>query len=472
MGQKFDIAVIGGGPGGYVAAIRSSQLGKKVAIIDKRPVLGGTCLNVGCIPSKALLDSSEQYIHAKQKLSSHGINIQNIKLDLKKLMKRKEMVVEKITKGVSFLMKKNNITHIQGNASLSSDKTIKIKDHSGKQSSVEADNIVIATGSMPIQLPGIQIDGKQIITSDEAIALRKVPKHLIIVGAGVIGLELGSVWKRLGAKVSIVEFMPRLLGTADQKMTAYYQDILEKQGISFIFKHKVTKVTRNKKKNDSILKVEIESNSGELKELKGDCLLVAVGRKAVVEDLGLEEIGIKLTNTNKIQVNPKTYQTNVSGIYAIGDVIDGPMLAHKASEEGIAVAEIISNGVGEVNYMAIPWVIYTCPEMAWTGFGEEELKEKGIEYNVGNSLFRSNGRALAMDELDGQVKILSDKKTDKLLGLYIIGSRASEMVSEAVLSMEFGASAEDIARSVHAHPTLSEIMKEAAMDAGNWSIHS
>ena len=466
MVKKFDVAIIGAGPGGYVAAIRLAQLKKKTAIIEKRKTLGGTCLNVGCIPSKTLLDSSEHYLHAKTKLKDHGIEVQSIKLNLKKLLDRKDRIVSEITKGVDFLMKKNKINHFEGMASFKSKNSLEVKN--GKKThEIQADQIIIASGSLPIELPEIPIDGRQIITSDHAINLPKVPKHLIIIGAGVIGLELGSVWKRLGAKVTIVESMPSLMWNADRQTARLTQRLLEEQGIQFLMNHRVVKA----EKKNGLVEVTTESTGKKQMKLNGDILLVAIGRRPATEHLSLEKVGISLTKHGRIKVDNR-FKTNISNIYAIGDVIEGPMLAHKASEEGIAVAEIIANNYGHVNYNAIPWIIYTWPEIAWIGLGEEELQEKNIEYKVGISIFKSNARAKAMNEIEGHVKVLSDKRTDKILGLYIIGPRASDMIAEAVIAIEFGASAEDIARSVHAHPTLSEVVKEASMDVDKWAIHS
>ncbi|GBF49780.1 dihydrolipoamide dehydrogenase [Leptospira ryugenii] len=467
--EQYDIIVIGAGPGGYVAAVRAAQLGKKVAIIEKRKTLGGTCLNVGCIPSKALLDSSEEYHKAKHKLGDHGISISNVKIDIKKMMERKDKVVSEVTSGVDYLMKKNKITRYLGLGSFVSKTEVQIKGEDGKVETIAGKDIIIATGSTPIEIPTFPIDGKTLITSDHAIALEEVPEHLIIVGAGVIGLELGSVWSRLGAKVSIVELMPRLFGTSDQATAGLAQRILEKQGLNFLFE---TKVLGTKAKGKKV-EVEIEDKSGKKSTLEGDKVLVSIGRRPNTDGLGAKEIGIEFTDRGRIKVKPNHFQTNIPNIYAIGDVIDGPMLAHKAEDEGIALAELLAGKAGHVNYRAIPWVVYTWPEVAWVGYGEEELKNQGIEYKVGKYMFKPNARAKAMNEADGQVKVLADKKTDKLLGVHIVGPRASDLIAEVAIAFEFGASAEDIARSTHAHPTLSEAIREAAMDAdAKWSIHS
>lgn len=466
--ENYDVVVIGAGPGGYVAAIRAAQLGKKTAIIEKRKTLGGTCLNVGCIPSKALLDSSEHYHNAKHKLGDHGISLGDVKMDVAKMMARKEKVVGEVTSGVDFLMKKNKITRYFGHGSFVNANTLEILSEDGKKEQISATNVVIATGSTPSLIPSIPVDGKKIVTSDHAIAFEKVPKHMIIIGAGVIGLELGSVWLRLGAKVTVVEVVSKLLGSADKQMSSLAERILASQGLEFLFEHKVTGVDASGKD----CKVSIEDMQGTKKELVGDVVLVSVGRRPYTDNLGLEKVGVKLDQRGKITVDPHSYHTGIANIYAIGDVINGPMLAHKAEDEGIAVAEIICGQSGHVNYKAIPWIVYTWPEIAWVGLGEEELKAQGIEYKVGKYLFKPNARAKAMNETEGQVKVLSDKKTDKLLGIYIVGPRASDMIAEAAVAFEFGASAEDIARSTHAHPTLSEALREAAMDTDKWSIHS
>ncbi|MCE9500969.1 MAG: dihydrolipoyl dehydrogenase [Leptospira sp.] len=467
MAKEFDVTVIGSGPGGYVAAIRAAQLGFKTAIIEKRKTLGGTCLNVGCIPSKALLDSSEEYYKAKHKLGDHGIDIGQVKLDLKKLLARKDKVVSEVTGGVDFLMKNNKIERFHGFGKLISSSEIEIKLESGNTEIIKSKKIIIATGSVPIDIPGFEIDGKQVVTSDDAINLEKVPEHLIVIGAGVIGLELGSVWRRLGSKVTVVELQSRLFGNTDKQMASLAQRILETQGFEFLFEHKVIGL---EKKNGKV-KVRIADSSAKESDVEGDVVLVAVGRRPFADNVGAEQIGIKFTSRKRIEVNPHTYETNIPGIYAIGDVIDGPMLAHKAEEEGIAVVETFAGQSGHVNYSAVPYIVYTWPEVAWVGLGEDELKDRGIQYKVGKSLFKSNARAKAMNEAEGQVKIIADKKTDKLLGVYIIGPRASDMIAEAAVAFEFGATAEDLARSFHAHPTLSEIIKEAAMAVDKWAIH-
>lgn len=466
--EEYDVIVIGAGPGGYVCAIRCAQLGMKTAIIEKRDTLGGTCLNVGCIPSKALLDSSEEFHKAKHSLDVHGISTGDVKIDVKKMIARKDKVVSEVTSGVDYLMKKNKITRYKGFGKLKSNTTIEIEMDDGKKESIQGKKIVIATGSIPIDIPALPIDGKQVITSDHAISLEKVPKHMIIIGAGVIGLELGSVWSRLGAEVTIVELMPRLLGSTDKQMAAMAQRILEKQGMKFLFEHKVTGLEKSGKNT----KVNVTTPKDESISLEGDIVLVSVGRRPFTDNIGAKELGIEITERGRIKVQPNGFQTSVENIYAIGDVVDGPMLAHKAEDEGIALAEKLAGNYGHVNYNAIPWIVYTWPEIAWVGKGEEELKAEGIEYKVGKYMFKPNARAKAMNETDGQVKVIADKKTDKLLGIHIVGARASDMIAEAAIAFEFGASSEDIARSTHAHPTLSEIVREAAMDVDKWSIHS
>jgi dihydrolipoamide dehydrogenase len=472
--KEFDLVVIGGGPAGYVSAIRAAQLKMKVAIVEKRATLGGTCLNVGCIPSKALLDSSEHYENALKRFGEHGIGVKDVKMDVSQMLKRKDKVVSEVTAGVDFLMKKNKIERFLGFGQITSPNEVSVVDAStalGKTPTVvetlKAGKIILATGSVPIELPTVPVDGKIIITSDHAIALPKVPQHMIIIGAGVIGLELGSVWRRLGAKVSVIEFLPRLFGTADRQMSNLAQRILEQQGMEFFFEHKVEKAEVNGKG----AVVTVKNAAGETKTFEGDVVLCAVGRKPYLENLGLDKVGVKLTERGRIAVDMHSYQTSVPSIYAIGDCINGPMLAHKAMEEGVACVEVMAGQAGHVNYDAIPGVVYTHPEVAWVGFGEEELKEKGIEYVLGRSFFKPNGRAKAMMEGDGQLKILADKKTDKILGAYVVGARASELIAELTLAMEFGASAEDVARTCHAHPTLSEIIKDAAENAGGWAIH-
>ncbi|TGK15135.1 dihydrolipoyl dehydrogenase [Leptospira fluminis] len=467
MAEEFDVLVIGAGPGGYVNAIRSAQLGLKTGIIEKRKTLGGTCLNVGCIPSKALLDSSEEYHKVLHKVQDHGIGVGKVSLDLNRLMERKNQVVKEVTDGVDYLMNKNKITRYEGFGKLLGGGKVEVSLVDGKKETLSAKHIVLATGSVPIDIPGLPVDGKSIITSDHAIDLRSVPKKLVIIGAGVIGLELGSVWGRLGAEVTVVELLPGLLTNVDRSFGNLLQRSLEGQGFKFLFEHKVLGAVPGK----SGAKVKIAAPDGKESELDADVVLVAVGRRPYIDGIGLEAAGVQLTERKRIKVDAH-FKTNVPGVYAIGDVIDGPMLAHKAEEEGVALAELIAGQSGHVNYAAVPYIVYTWPEMAWVGKGEEELKAASVEYKTGKSLFKPNARAKAMNEAEGQVKILADKKTDKILGAFVFGPRASDMIAELAVAVEFGASSEDVARSFHAHPTLSEIVKEAAMAVDKWAIHA
>ena len=467
--QNFDVAIIGAGPGGYVCAIRAAQLGLTVALIEKRSTIGGTCVNVGCIPSKALLDTSENYHRVKAELDDHGITVSDVKIDVKQMMARKERVVKELTDGLNFLMNKNKITVFQGTGSFESAQTgeIKIKINGENQTTITAKNCVIATGSDVINIPTVPVDQKSIITSDEAIALDEAPESMIIIGGGVIGLEMGSVWNRLGTKITIVEMLPDILMGLDAPLRALSKRSLEKQG--FIFKLE-TKVLEASTKGDKV-EVKVADKNGKEETLSATKLLVAVGRRPFHDNLNAETVGVKITKRGRIAVDPHTLATSVPGIYAIGDVIDGPMLAHKASEEGVMVAEIIAGKPGHVNYDCVPFVVYTWPEIAWVGKNEEQLKAAGIEYNVGKFFFRANGRAKAMNQIDGQIKVFADKRTDKILGVHAVGPNVSEVLTEAVVAMEFGAAAEDLGRSFHAHPTLGESMKEAALDVNKMSIH-
>jgi len=467
VAERFDLVVIGGGPGGYVAAIRAAQLGKSVAVIDKRGPLGGTCLNVGCIPSKAMLDSSEHYHYAKEKLALHGVGVGKVTLDLKTMLARKDGVVTALTTGIGGLMKKNKVAVFVGTGKVTSATSVEITDSKDVKTVVDAGHILIATGSVPSGLPVLPFDGKTVVSSTEALCFDKVPAHLIIVGGGYIGLELGSVWKRLGAKVTVVEFLDRLVPFADHECGDFLKKSLQQQGLEFHFE---TKVTGGKLVKDKVV-VTAESKTGPV-TFEGDKVLVSVGRRAFTDGLGLTEVGVVLAErTGKVQVD-KHFRTAVPTISAIGDVIDGPMLAHKAEEEGVAFAEILAGKPGHVNYETIPSVIYTWPEMSAVGLTEEQAKNRGLDYRTGKFLFKANGRARAMDETEGFVKVMADSKTDKVLGVHIIGPRASDMIAEAVAVMEFGGSAEDIARTCHAHPTLSESLKEAAMAVDKRAIHS
>lgn len=458
--MNYDVAIIGSGPGGYVAAIRCAQLGMKTAIIERYNTLGGTCLNVGCIPSKALLDSSEHFHNAQKNFAEHGIELKNLKVNLRQMLKRKNDVVKITSDGVAFLMKKNKIDVFTGHGSFVDSKTIAIKKTDGSSEKISAAKIIIATGSKPSSLPGLTIDKKRIITSTEALNLQEVPKHLIVIGGGVIGLELGSVYARLGSKVSVVEYLDSIIPTMDRGLGKELQRILKKSGFEFYLNHKVTTVSVKGK--DVTLKAE--NRKGETVELKGDYCLVAVGRKPYTENLGLENAGIKTDERGRIETD-EHLETNVKGIYAIGDVIKGPMLAHKAEDEGVFVAEILAGQKPHINYLTIPGVVYTWPEVASTGYTEEQLKEKGVKYKTGSFPFRASGRARASMDIDGFVKVLADGETDEILGVHIIGPRAADMISEAVVAMEFRASAEDIGRICHPHPTFTEALKDACLDA-------
>ena len=465
--EKFDVTIIGSGPGGYVAAIRCAQLGMKTALIEKYSTLGGTCLNVGCIPSKALLDSSEHYHNATHTFAEHGIEVKNVKVNLEQMIKRKREVVKQTCDGINYLMKKNKITVFTGHGSFVNASTIAITEGGGARTEIETVKTIIATGSKPASLPGIVIDKKRIISSTEALELTEVPKHLIIIGGGVIGLELGSVYARLGAKVSVVEFTAGIISTMDGSLGKELQRSLKKLGFEFFFSHKVTGAVSKGKE----VTVTAENAKGEKVELKGDYCLVSVGRKPYTDQLGLDKVGVKLDNKGRIETN-EHLQTNVANIYAIGDVVKGAMLAHKAEEEGVMVAEIMAGQKPHINYNLIPGVVYTWPEVASVGATEEQLKQDGRKYKVGNFPFKASGRARASMDTDGFVKVLADEVTDELLGVHMIGPRAADMIAEAVVAMEYRASAEDIARMSHAHPTYTEAMKEACLDAtGKRALH-
>ena len=466
MEENFDLLVIGGGPGGYVCAIRAAQLGLKTGCIEFRGTLGGTCLNVGCIPSKSLLNSSEMFSKAKNNFSNLGIETGEIKLNLKKMMSNKTKSVQILTKGVEFLFKKNKVSYIKGKGVLFSKNNVVVyKD--GKRISYKSKNIVIATGSSSTSVPGINIDEKNTISSTGALSLEKVPQNLTVIGGGYIGLEMGSVWARLGSKVTVVEFLDHITPGMDREISKEFQKILSKQGINFKLNCKVTSV---KNLSDKAI-VEFINNDSKAKEkLECDKVLVSVGRKPYTEGLNLSKIGISKDSKGRIEVNKK-FQTTVPNIFAIGDVIKGPMLAHKAEEEGIAVAEILAGQSGHVNYDVIPGVIYTSPEVATVGKTEEELKNLGISYKVGKFPFLANSRAKVNNESEGFVKILAHSKTDKVLGVHIIGPHCGDMIAEMALAMEFGASSEDIARTCHAHPTLNESIKEAALNVEGDAIH-
>ena len=466
MEKIFDVLVIGGGPGGYVCAIRAAQLGLKAGCIELRGTLGGTCLNVGCIPSKSLLNSSELFSKAKNNFANIGIETSDIKLNLKKMMTNKLKSVQVLTKGVEFLFKKNNVTYIKGKGVLLSKNNVVVYNE-GKKTSYNTKNVVVATGSSSVSLPGINIDEKNIISSTGALSLEKVPNSLVVIGGGYIGLEMGSVWSRLGSKVTVVEFLDHITPGMDKEISKEFEKILTKQGIKFKLNCKVTKV--NNSENE--ISVEYIDNKNNKKEtLECDKVLVSVGRKPYTDGLNLSKIGVKRDDKGRIIVNKK-FQTSVDNIYAIGDVIKGPMLAHKAEEEGIAVAEILKGQYGHVNYDVIPGVIYTSPEVATVGKTEEELKKSNTSYKVGKFPFLANSRAKVNNEAEGFVKILADSKTDKVLGVHIIGPHSGDMIAEMAIAMEFGASAEDIARTCHAHPTHTEAIKEAALAVEKRPIH-
>ena len=465
--MPYDLIVIGTGPGGYVCAIRATQLGMKVAVVEKRGAHGGTCLNVGCIPSKALLHASEMFDEAGHSFGRMGIGVGTPKLDLPTMLKFKDEAVDGNVKGVDFLLKKNKIDSVFGIGRIAAPGKVEIKSADGKTQTLETKNIVIATGSAVAPLKGVEVDGKRVVNSDQAIALPAVPGHLLVVGAGVIGLELGSVWRRLGAKVTVVEFLDRILPGIDSEVGRQSQRLLEKQGMTFKLGSKVTGVDSSGK----TLKAKVEpAKGGTAETIEADVVLVAIGRVPFTDGLGLEEIGVKKDNRNRVITDPH-YATNVSGIYAIGDVIAGPMLAHKAEDEGMVAAELIAGKAGHVNYDVIPNVVYTFPEIASVGKSEDELKEAGVAYKAGKFPFTANGRAKANQQTEGFVKILADAKTDRVLGVHIVGSDAGNMIAEAAVAMEFGASSEDIARTCHAHPTLPEAVKEAALAVAKRAIH-
>lgn len=465
--SQFDVTVIGSGPGGYVAAIRCAQLGFKTAIIEKYSVLGGTCLNVGCIPSKALLDSSEHFYNAKHDFANHGIIINDPVADLSRMIARKNEVVDQTTKGIQFLMDKNKITVFEGVGSFESATQIKVTKNDGSTELLDSKYTIIATGSKPSTLPFITLDKERIITSTEALELKEIPKHLIVIGGGVIGLELGSVYKRLGSEVTVVEFMDKIIPTMDGALSKELNKVLRKQGMKFNLSTGVQSVERN---GDTV-KVTAKDKKGEEVVFEGDYVLVAVGRSPYTKGLGLEKAGVDLDERGRVKTN-EHLQTNVSNIYAIGDVVAGAMLAHKASEEGTLVAELIAGQKPHINYNLIPGVVYTWPEVAAVGKTEEQLKAEGVAIKVGNFPMRALGRSRASGDVDGFIKVIADEKTDEILGVHMIGARAADLIAEAVVAMEYRASAEDISRMSHAHPTYAEAMKEAALDAtGKRALH-
>lgn len=465
MSEKFDVTVIGGGPGGYVCAIRLSQLGLKTACIESRGTLGGTCLNIGCIPSKSLLNLSENF-HKAKNFEKFGIETGEIKLNLEKMMKNKDKAVTVLTKGVELLLKKNKVTYFKGTGSFKNQNQISIINNK-EETTIETKNTIISTGSEPVSLRGIEFDEEKILSSTGALSISKLPKKMVVVGGGYIGLEMGSVWSRLGTEVQVIEFLDHIIPEMDKEISTEFMKILKKQGIKFELKTKVEKIIKSK--NGVI--IETFSKEGKKNKFEADVVLISVGRRPYTKNLNLEKMGVELDKRGSVKVN-KNFQTNIKNIYAIGDVIEGPMLAHKAEEEGIAVAELISGQSGHVNYDTIPGVVYTSPEVASIGKTEEQLKEKGINYKIGKFPFLANSRAKVIDESEGFVKILADSTTDKVLGVHIIGQHAGEMIAEMSVAMEFGASSEDIARTCHAHPTFSEAIKEAALSVEKRQIHS
>ena len=464
--SQFDLIVIGAGPGGYVCAFRAAQLGLKVALIDKRAALGGTCLNVGCIPSKALLHSSEQFVFAKGHAAAHGIKLGSVELDLPALLKKKNDVVAKLTAGVAQLAKARKITVITGTATFVSANTVAVSPVgsplAGAPQTLTAKNIIVATGSAPVELPFMKFNGTTVVSSDDAIAFDAVPKKLVVVGGGAIGLELGSVWSRLGADVTVVEFLPKIVANYDDDIVRNFARLLQKQGLKIEVNAKVTGYAKG------ILTAERE---GKKLEFPADTVLVAVGRRPYTDGLGLEKAGVQLDEKKRIKVDAHL-KTTAPGIWAIGDVVAGPMLAHKAEEDGVAVAEWIAGKAGHINWDLMPGIVYTDPEVAGVGLGEDAAKAKGIAVNVGRFNFAANGRAIAADATDGYVKIIADAKTDKILGAQILGRGAGELISEVITHMEYGGSAEDLGRTIHAHPTMSEAVKEAGLAVSKSAIHS
>ena len=466
MSEKFQAVVIGGGPGGYVCAIRLSQLGIKTACVELKDTLGGTCLNIGCIPSKNLLNFSEKFYSAKN-FSNLGIEVGKIKLNLDKVMKNKDKAVDALTKGIEFLFKKNKVTYYKGIASFKSSNQISVASSKNKEIIIETENVIISTGSEPVSLPGIKFDEKVIVSSTGALSLNTVPKKMVVIGGGYIGLEMGSVWSRLGSEVHVIEFLDHITPGMDKEISKEFMKILQKQGINF---HLETKVESIKKNNKGVIILTSDKNKKKI-NFNCDVALISVGRKPNTKNLNLSSVGVVLDEKKRIKTD-KNFKTNIKNIYAIGDVIEGPMLAHKAEEEGIAVAELLAGQSGHVNYDVIPGVIYTSPEVASVGKTEEQLKELKVKYKVGKFPFLANSRAKAINEPEGFVKILADEKTDKVIGVHIIGPHAGEIIAEMAIAMEFGASSEDIARTCHAHPTFSEAVKEAALSVDKRAIHS
>ncbi len=458
--MQFDVVFVGAGPGGYVGAIRAAQLGLKTAIIEKEKTFGGTCLNVGCIPSKALLESSEHFAAAKHDFNNHGIELEGVKLNLPTMLDRKDKIVKDLTQGIAFLMKKNKITTFNGVGRVLDPNQIEVTMANGLKPVVTTRNIVLATGSSAIELPFLKFDEKRVVSSTGALSLKSVPKRMVIIGAGVIGLEMGSVWSRLGADVTFIEFADKIGGASDASSMAIFQKIMQKQGFKFLLKTKVVGADISEKE----IVVKYESMTSSSTSIAADVVLVAVGRRPYTEGLGLQDLGVEVDKGGRVVVNHHYQTAKHPNIFAIGDIITGPMLAHKAEEEGVAVAEIIAGQAGHVNYNTVPGVIYTYPEVASVGLTEEQLKDQGIPYKAGTFPFMANGRAKALGFTEGQAKVLAHQETDKILGVHIVGPKASELIGEAVVAMEFGGSAEDLARSFHAHPTLSEVVREAALN--------
>ncbi len=464
---QYDLVVIGGGPGGYVAAIRAAQLGLKTACVEGRGALGGTCLNIGCIPSKALLQSSEKYSDAAKHFAEHGITVKGLGLDLPAMMGRKDKVVKDLTTGIEFLFKKNKVDYIRGWGAIPAAGSVKVALSDGGEQLLNAKSILIATGSESTPLPGVDTDEQQVVTSTGALSLDQVPGHMVVIGAGVIGLEMGSVWSRLGAEVTVVEFLDRILPGMDAEIAKQTQRVLTKQGLKFKLG---TKVTAAAKANGAVTLTLEPAKGGDAEEMKADVVLVAIGRRPFTEGLGLKELGVAMDNRGFIQVD-KHFQTSVPGIYAIGDCVPGPMLAHKAEEDGVVAVEGMAGQASHIDYNLVPGVVYTWPEVAGVGKTEEQLKEEGVDYRVGKFPFTANSRARAVGDTDGLVKILADKRTDRVLGVHILGPLAGDILAEAVTIMEFGGSAEDIARTCHSHPGMGEAVKEAALAVDGRPIH-
>jgi dihydrolipoamide dehydrogenase len=466
MADKYDLVIIGAGPGGYVCAIRAAQLGIKTALVEKRHALGGTCLNIGCIPSKALLESSELFEATKKHAADHGIVLSEVALDLEAMLARKGGIVKELTDGVAMLMKKNKVTVLTGRGSVTAPGKVSVSGDGG-DTEVEAENICLAMGSEAIELPFLPFDGERVVSSTEALDFSSVPKRLAVIGAGAVGLELGSVWRRLGSELTVIEMLPTVAPFADKAMAKALQRSLADQGMEFRLESKVTAGKVLKKS----VKLTVENAKGESEELSFDKVLVAVGRRALTEGTGLENVGVALDEQGRVAVD-EHLRTNVDGIFAVGDLVRGPMLAHKAEDEGIALAEQLAGMPGHVNYDVIPNVVYTEPELAMVGKTEAELKDAGLKFSTGRFMFRANGRAKSLGLQDGMVKILADKETDRILGVHMVGPRVSELIAEAAVAMEFSASAEDLARTCHAHPTLSEVVKEAALAVDKRALHS